>query len=443
MLTDVLQIGSQISGVTASACCYNLAQARVSNYIDLSTLHSFAMYSETIPVKKILLAGAIASTVSINAHAQSSVVLYGIIDEGVQYNTNAKNVVNGTNVGGRQVTLDSADGLNGSRWGLRGAEDLGNGLKAIFTLESGINVSNGAFGQGGTPFGRQAFVGLTSSRFGTLTMGRQYDSVVTYVQPVTSYGFMATSTLFDHPGDLDNLGNTVRTNNAIKYGSPNFNGVSFGAEVSLGGQAGNVTGGGGYSAGAAYASGPITLGVGYNYFKDPTGTAGTAFFTDNQNGATILGGSLNSGYAAATSYQVVAAGGSYKIGPATIGMTYSNTQYGNAVSGGANATFNVGEVGLKWEFKQNLYAGAAYDYTKGDSVTNASGQTVGNQHYNQFSLITDYSLSRRTDVYVLGTVQKASGIGSTGVAAVANIGNLGDSSDDRQAVVRVGLRHRF
>ena len=394
-------------------------------------------------MKKIILATAITGTISITAHAQSSVTLYGIIDEGVQYNSNAKNVVGRTNVGGRQVALDSTDGPNGSRWGLRGAEDLGGGLKAIFTLESGINLNNGAFAQGGTAFGRQAFVGLSSSQYGTLTMGRQYDSVVTYVQPVSAYGYIAGSTLLDHPGDLDNLGNTARTNNAIKYGSPNFNGLTVGAEVSLGGQAGNVTGGGGYSAGAAYANGPIVLGVGYNYVKDPTGTAGTAFFTDNQNGATILGGSLNSGYAAATSYQVVAAGGSYKIGPATIGMTYSNTQYGNAVSGGANATFNVGEVGLKWEFKQNLYAGAAYDYTKGDSVTNASGQTVGNQHYNQFSLITDYSLSRRTDVYVLGTVQKASGIGSTGVAAVANIGNLGDSSDDRQAVVRVGLRHRF
>ncbi|WP_158903942.1 porin [Burkholderia sp. L27(2015)] len=396
-----------------------------------------------MPVKKILLASAIAGTVSISAHAQSSVVLYGIIDEGVQYNTNAKNVVNGTNVGGRQVTLDSATGLNGSRWGLRGAEDLGNGLKAIFTLESGINVSNGAFGQGGTPFGRQAFVGLSSSRFGTLTMGRQYDAVVTYVQPVAAYGYVASSTLFDHPGDLDNLGNTVRTNNAIKYGSPNFNGLTFGAVVSLGGEAGNVTGGGGYSAGAAYASGPITLGAGYNYFKNPTGTAGTGFFTDNQNGVSVLGGSLNSGYAAATSYQVIAAGASYKIGPAKFNVAYSNTQYGDAVSGGANAMFNTAEVGLKWEFKQNLYAGATYNYTKGNSVTNASGQTLGDQHYSQFSLVTDYSLSRRTDVYILGTWQKASGTSSTGAPAVANIGNQGDSSNNHQAIVRLGLRHKF
>jgi predicted porin len=51
--------------------------------------------------------------------------------------------------------------------------------------------------------------------------------------------------------------------------------------------------------------------------------------------------------------------------------------------------------------------------------------------------------SRRTDAYILGTWQKASGISSTGAPAVANVGNLGDSSNNRQAVVRLGLRHKF
>src|SRR6185437_7647435 len=88
---------------------------------------------------------------SVTAHAQSSVTLYGIIDEGVQFNTNAKNVVNGVNVGGRQLTLDSINGLNGSRWGIRGAEDLGGRLGAIFDIQGGLNVNTGAFAQGGTP----------------------------------------------------------------------------------------------------------------------------------------------------------------------------------------------------------------------------------------------------------------------------------------------------
>ena len=139
-------------------------------------------------MKKILLAAAIASLFSVTAYAQSSVTLYGVLDEGVQFSSNTKNVVNGVNVGGRQVVLDSTSGEQGSRWGLKGAEDLGGGLMAVFTLESGINLNTGALGQGGTEFGRQAFVGLSSSQYGALTLGRQYDSVVTYGQPVSTLG---------------------------------------------------------------------------------------------------------------------------------------------------------------------------------------------------------------------------------------------------------------
>jgi len=394
-------------------------------------------------MKKSLFALAALSAFATLAHAQSSVTLYGIIDEGVQFTNNQKNVVGGTNVGGRQVTLDSTNGINGSRWGLKGAEDLGGGLQAIFTLESGINLNNGAFAQGGTPFGRQAFVGLSSSSYGAVTLGRQYDLVVNFVQPVSTLGYFG-STVFSHPGDLDNTNNSIRTNNTIKYASPSYSGLTFGAELSLGGQAGNISGNGGYSAGAAYTNGPIALGVGYNYFKNPTGTAGNGFFTDNVSGSTALSGVLNSGYVTANSYQVAAAGGTYSIGPALIGVEYSNIKYGTiSALNGATATFNDVEIGFKWQFTPAFYTGAAYNYLKGNSVTNAAGVSVGNQHFNQFSLLADYSLSKRTDVYVEGGFQKAAGTSSTGTAAVADIGNLGDSSNSRQASVRVALRHKF
>jgi len=87
-----------------------------------------------------------------------------------------------------------------------------------------------------------------------------------------------------------------------------------------------------------------------------------------------------------------------------------------------------------------LYAGVVYNYTKGNAV---NGADLGNQHYNQVSLLTDYSLSKRTDVYILGALQKAAGKSSTGASAVADIGNEGDSSNSRQAMVRVALRHKF
>ena len=395
-------------------------------------------------MKKLLLISALAGTFSVAAHAQSSVTLYGIIDEGVQFNTNSKNVVNGSNVGGRQLTLDSINGLNGSRWGLRGSEDLGGGLKAVFDLQAGVNLNTGNFGQGGTPFGRDAYVGLSSDRYGAVTLGRQYDLVVAYVQPVTSTGYIGGSTTFGHPLDLDNLVNTLRVNNSIKYTSPNIHGVTLGGEVSLGGQPGNVSGDGGYSLGASYANGPVTLGAGFNYFKNPTGTGpSTGLFTDNVSGSTSLSGALNSNYVTAATYQVAAAGGTYAIGPALVGLTYSNTRYTNiGALGGATASFNDIEAGLRWQFTPAFFAGVAYNYTKGANLS-AGNQNVGDQHYNQVSVLADYFISTRTDAYITAAFQRAAGTSSTGTAAVANIGGIGDSSNNHQALVRVALRHRF
>jgi predicted porin len=398
-----------------------------------------------IDMKRLLLPSIIAVLYPFSAHAQSSVSLYGILDEGFQLNTNAKHIVNGVNVGGRQLALDSINGLNGSRWGFRGTENLGGGLSALFDVQGGINLNTGAFAQGGTPFGRTTYVGLSSARYGSVTLGRQYDLVVNYVQPVTSTGYIGGATVFGHPVDFDNLVNTLRINNSVKYTSPNIDGLVFGGEISLGGQPGNFTGGGGYSAGASYARGPLTLGVGYNYFKNPTGpAASTGLFTDNVNGANSLSGVMNSNYITASSYQVVAAGGTYAIGRAQFGLTYSNTQYGNIASlNGATARFNDIEAGLRWKFTPFFFAGVAYNYTDGIGISLQGNRTVGDQHYNQVSALADYLFSKRTDVYLAAAFQKASGRSSTGSAAVANIGGVGDSSNSHQAVVRLALRHKF
>lgn len=383
------------------------------------------------------------------AHAQSSVTLYGVLDEGINF---INNVPNGNpNVGGRKLYLDSTTGMYGSRWGLKGAEDLGGGLKAVFTLEAGINMNNGAAAQGGLAFGRQASVGLSSQSYGSVTLGRQYDMVVNFVQPVSMNGYFSGNA-FQHPGDIDNLGNTYRTNNTIRYFSPGFNGLTFGVEASLGGVAGNASALGGYSAGAAYAIGPIALGAGYMYFKDPDGSpvpntsgpASSGFF--NGNGTTSTFGSLNSAYQTAAAYQVAAVGGTYALGSALIGLTYSNVEYGNLQSAhlvGKTAIFNDIEVGLRYNVSPFLFVGGAYNYTKGNNITRTDAINIGNQHYNQFSLMVDYSLSKRTDIYVQGAYQRASGKSSTGAKAIADIANFGDSSTNVQAMARLALRQKF
>src|SRR6202044_3471932 len=128
-----------------------------------------------IKMKKTLMVAALSGVFATAAHAQSSVTLYGLIDAGITYTNNQ---------GGHSNWQETSGSINGSRWGLRGAEDLGGGLKAIFTLENGFGINNGTLRQGGREFGRQAFVGLAGDQFGAVTLGRQYDSVVDYLAPL-------------------------------------------------------------------------------------------------------------------------------------------------------------------------------------------------------------------------------------------------------------------
>jgi len=375
------------------------------------------------------------------AYAQSNVTAYGILDEGVMFLSNS-----GGATGGKKVSLDSTNGINGSRWGFKGSEDLGDGLQAIFTLEGGININNGQSAQGGTFFGRQAFVGLSSNKLGSLTFGRQYDAITYFLQPLTAQGALAGSTAFQHPGDLDNTGNSLRVNNAVRFTSRNYGGFTFGGEYSVGGVAGNTTANSGYSVGAAYSNGPFNFGAAYAYFKNPTSaTAGSGFFTGNANGSSQLAYSLNNGYVSATAYQVAGAGAGYTIGSLSLATSYTNTQYANLGGGfgGATAGFNNVDFTARYMLTPAFALVAAYDYLKGAGVTKTNGQTVGNQHYNQASVMGDYFLSQRTDVYLEGAYQRASGTSSTGVGAVADIGNLGDSTNNHQFAVRAALRHRF
>lgn len=389
-------------------------------------------------MRKSLFALSILSTVAGTVHAQSTMTLYGILDEGLMINTNAKNVVNGKNVGGRQFSVDSNAGTQGSRWGMRGAEDLGGDTTAIFVLESGINVSTGAFGQGGTAFGRQAYVGLASNSLGSVTLGRQYDSINDYVG---NYGFAAAygGSTTEHPGDLDNVNHTFRANSTIKYASSNFNGLTFGGTASLGGVAGEISQSSGYSLGANYGNGPVGIGVAYELFRNPSALG--SILNSNASAATF--NSLNSGYLGtkpANSMQIITTGGSYQFGAAKIGAVYSNTKYMNiGAFNGATATFNSYELNAFYRLTTALSLSGEYNYTKGNAVKG----DIGDQKYNQFSLLLDYALSKRTDVYLLGTFQTASGTSSTGAAAVADIGSLGDSSNNHQAVARIAIHHKF
>ncbi len=391
-------------------------------------------------MKKSLLALAALGAFAGVAHAQSSVTLYGIIDEGFNINTNS---------GGKHLYNLSSGVLQGSRFGLRGTEDLGGGLKAIFVLENGFDVNNGKLGQGGLMFGRQAYVGL-SSQFGTVTLGRQYDSVVDYVGPLEA-GDQWGGYIAAHPGDIDNFNNAYRTNNTVKYTSANYGGLTFGGTYSFGGQAGNITGNQIWSLGAGYNNGPLVLGVGYLNARTPAASGG--LFNNGGTATTAITAVTSPVYAAYTSantYQVIGAGGAYTFGAATIGLTYSNIRFANLgmtfappTVRGQTATFNNAELNFKYQLTPALLIGAAYDYTRGATIEGAS-----RAQYHQGAVGVDYFLSKRTDVYVIGVYQHALGEvlneAGTGVtAATAGINGLSGSSNQNQFAARIGIRHKF
>jgi predicted porin len=390
-------------------------------------------------MKKSIFALAALGAFAGIAHAQSSVTLYGIVDEGFNINTNA---------GGKHLYNLTSGVLQGSRFGLRGAEDIGGGMKIIFVLENGFDLNSGKLGQGGLMFGRQAYVGM-SSRFGTVTLGRQYDSVVDYVGPL-EVGDQWGGYLAAHPGDLDNFNNDFRTNNTVKYTSADYGGLRLGGTYSFGGQAGNFTGNQIWSLGASYNNGPLVLGVGYLNARQPAQANG--LFGNNQSTgvASVVTTPVFSGYTSANTYQVIGAGGAYTFGAATIGATYSNTKFANlgavapsAFRKGDTATFNNAEINFKYQLTPAFLMGAAFDYTDGSDITTANGTTNAGAKYYQGSIGADYFLSKRTDVYFIGVYQKASGTDSKNQPAVAAISNLTPSANDRQLAARIGIRHKF
>ncbi|MDR5804865.1 porin [Caballeronia sp. LZ001] len=380
----------------------------------------------------VLFLGALSSI----ARAQSSVTIYGIIDQAVQYTSNV--------AGGKKIALDSLAGQFGSRLGLTGSEDLGNGLHAIFTLENGLNIDSGSIPQGGTLWGRQAFVGLSSDRYGAVTFGRQYDTILYFVCPLTA-ACNVGGAVSGPPGDINNVYIDLRWNNSVRYMSPSYHGFTFGAEYAFGGTPGDFTKSSGYSLGAGYTMGPVKLGAAFAYFKNPASTPGSGLFTGNANGSSPVTWALNKAYANAGAWQSANLAATYTLGAVTFAGSYSNVQYANLgpTFSTQTAIFNNFDVGAKYQVTPAFYVALAYDYLIADGVETAGGHTVGNQHINQLALLGSYSLTKRTSLYLGGSYQRASGTSSLGTAAVANIDNLGDSSNNHQFLVRAAIMHKF
>ncbi|MCI3207749.1 MULTISPECIES: porin [Pandoraea] len=381
-------------------------------------------------MKKSLLALGVLGAFAGAAHAQSSVTLYGIIDAGLTYNS--KEGTLGGNTASKNFKFSNGN-LQGSRWGLKGAEDLGGGLKAIFVLENGFNLGSGTLGQNGRMFGRQAYVGLSSATAGTVTIGRQYDSVVDFVGPFAS-GSQWGANMGAHPFDNDNLNNSFRINNSVKYTSVNYNGLSAGALYGFSNQSNTGNGTGfannrAWSVGLGYANGPLSLGAGYLYLSSPGSSNGSGVLTTaDANAVMAFNGN------ATDKAWIASAGGSYAFGPATIGLVYSHSAY-NYISGGSWKFDNV-EANAKYMLTPALQLGLSYTYTW-STLNQAAGSL--SPKYHQVNAGVDYFLSKRTDTYFVVNWQHANNDAPGGAA----LANQPFSTGTNQVAVTAGIRHKF
>jgi predicted porin len=366
---------------------------------------------------------AVTSTLSFAANAQSSVTLYGIVDTGIAYVHNS---------GGHASQWKMSTGnLSGNEWGLKGTEDLGDGLSAVFQLENGFDIGSGQMQQNSRLFGRQAFVGLSSPHYGTVTLGRQYDPISDLLQPITADQF---SGFFATPGDVDNYDSSVRFDNTVKWVSPVWGGFTVEAMYGFGGVAGATGSGQTYSAGVSYSHGPLNLAAGYLHIDNGNPTLSTR---GTSSADSLFNSPVNAAYASAKSVNIARAGGQYVIGSVTFGGAYSFSEYmaDAASTFSQSEKYHNGSVFAMWQVSPAFTTIVGYSYTKSTGDSSAK--------YHQVNIGVDYLLSKRTDVYAMAGYTHASGNNGTG-AAEAVIGSFDIASgSSSQTMAIVGLRHRF
>ncbi|WP_396331115.1 porin [Burkholderia anthina] len=370
-------------------------------------------------MKRYLLLFCVSAGIAGPACAQSSVTLYGLISEGLMYTNNA---------GGKKQVQMASGIQQGSRFGLKGSEDLGGGTMAIFTLENGFSITNGTLGQGGRMFGRQAFVGMTNDRFGKLTFGRQYD---TMSQSLGGFEAAQQFATYGPPiGDNDNLFPTFRLNNNVQYQSPTVSGLQFLTSYSFSNKAGGFADNRDFNAGLTYANGPVNLAIAYHSLLSPNDTGNTGGAVSGDYGLFSPFASSAQG-AGIGKQQMYGAGASYTLGSARFSLLYTHTQF-EYLDHSSLGLSNY-EVTATDYLTPTVLIGLGYIYTDGRYA-----QTGKTPRWHQVDAGIDWFLSKRTDLFLVGIYQKAAGD-----AQFAQIYDNSPSSSKQQVSVSLGIRHKF
>lgn len=321
-------------------------------------------------------------------HAQSSVTVYGILDS----------YLDSSHTGSTSATRVQSGGVSGSRIGFKGAEDLGGGTRAIFALESGINLDDGSSGQGGLLFGRQAWVGLSGSA-GELTVGRHYSPYFYNLVTYALGGGMAWGNASNYFTDQS----VLRVNNSVSYASPVLNGFKLRALYGFGEnttQPGGTTIGSVYSGSVQYDSGKFSTNLAYEH-----------------RNTTMLNAD-----------RYYAAGASYDFGILKAGLLLQARR--DDINAARN---NAADISVQ------IPTALGYLLLDAGRISNRS---VANANATAISVRYDHYLSVRTMIYtgvahIRNDANAKYGInGNTGVALGVNAGE-----DPRSLIL--GVRHQF
>jgi GBP family porin len=382
------------------------------------------------------------------ALASQPLTLYGIVDLSLYHQklSRAQRAIGGA-VNGSELGMTSGV-LSGSRWGLKGSEQISTDLSIDFVLEGGVNAQNGTLAQGGLAFGRQSTLGVSSDRWGTLQFGRRGNFAYTYMVPIDPFAVSGSQAGM---GTSFGSSNGVRPNNLIMYETSTIHGWQGGIGYSFNtgfsaiyANDPNATGQSGtnyfgntenmrmLTAGLHYKQGPVMLMLSYDQVfgaSQVIGASGQTVSNVNQASpkAWILGGSYDFKLA--------------KIS-AVIGQTFDGVFFGQgAGAGGYSTPLNTFSDGNNILFAQSI---RSFQYALGASIPAGPSSKVflswqglkpsgslksDNQlaTQNVYSAAYIYSLSKRTDLYVWGSYGH----------------NYQTFSTAKSSVIGTGIRHLF
>lgn len=360
---------------------------------------------------KTLVVAAAALAFGASAHAQNNVVLYGVLDAGVGYTTTKIEGVSASKFGGMYGVQTP------NLIGFRGTEDLGDGNKVNFVLETGFDLGNGSDVMGSL-FGRQATVGVSNNKWGSVDIGRKRTVGADYFAPIDPFGVSYSQA---SAGVAFGAVNNTRYSNMIQYRSPSLSGFSVGVGYSF---AVGMTGVydtlvvDGNTNGFSSNSNMRAVTVGGNYANGPVYAAATydTILADDRFKTDATGGSV-------TAWTL---GGSYDFKVVKVGVGYGQTRNG-FINGqtpinaeGVNTSWTNGGVLFRNGYGTNQYlvgasapVGARTTVMASWTLLQPQGKWADNdfsRNQNTYNLGARYELSKRTSLY--GVVSYANNYGT-------------------------------